>query len=229
MRKVRAAGGQVGGRMFFPCCRFPALSRPCEVCPTFTLITKCWRGKSLLKLRPRLTTTPPRSQIFPEQLTLPPLNFILNSSHILSRSTLHFFFPSKSTKGYLRTSVTMVRIEDVAQDLLAAVMMVIPHFTSDQQDEITKIVRERGHDLTWNAIRYVPLVPSRPKSPSFTLFAFHLLDPPLSSASCIRVFRPVHASSSVTHYTHSPHSRFPKPSNLFTFKFLSTCSQDGCL
>lgn len=53
----------------------------------------------------------------------------------------------------------MVRWEDIRDDLLDAVMQVCPAFTREQQDQIVTILNERGHAVTWNAMRYVGLSP----------------------------------------------------------------------
>lgn len=49
----------------------------------------------------------------------------------------------------------MVRWEDASDDLLDAVMQVCPTLTREQQDQIVTILNERGHAVTWNAVRYV--------------------------------------------------------------------------
>ena len=49
----------------------------------------------------------------------------------------------------------MVKWEDLRDDLFEAVVQVHPPLTKDQQDRIVEIMRSRGHDMAWNAIRYV--------------------------------------------------------------------------
>ncbi|KAK0740661.1 hypothetical protein B0T18DRAFT_431933 [Schizothecium vesticola] len=49
---------------------------------------------------------------------------------------------------------TMVRWEDVREDLLDAMLQVSMPLTRDQQDSIVAILNERGHNVTWNAMRY---------------------------------------------------------------------------
>ena len=49
----------------------------------------------------------------------------------------------------------MVRWEDVREDLLDAMLQVSMPLTRDQQESIVAILNERGHNVTWNAMRYV--------------------------------------------------------------------------
>ncbi|KAJ4307039.1 hypothetical protein N0V88_000414 [Collariella sp. IMI 366227] len=48
----------------------------------------------------------------------------------------------------------MPRWEDIRDDLFEAVMQVHPAINRDQQVEIVKVMKAKGHDMAWNAIRY---------------------------------------------------------------------------
>ncbi|KAK1832735.1 hypothetical protein QBC39DRAFT_433035 [Podospora conica] len=50
------------------------------------------------------------------------------------------------------STFTMVRWEDVREDLLDALMQVTLPLTREQQDNIVAILNERGHQVTWNAM-----------------------------------------------------------------------------
>lgn len=70
--------------------------------------------------------------------------------------------PHSITKSFTKqleppSPFAMVRWEDVRDDLLDAVMQVAPAFTREQQDQIVTILNERGHGVTWNAMRYAGL------------------------------------------------------------------------
>ncbi|KAK4133008.1 hypothetical protein BT67DRAFT_364566, partial [Trichocladium antarcticum] len=47
----------------------------------------------------------------------------------------------------------MPRWEDMRDDLFGAVVSVQPAMSKAQQDEVVEIMRSRGHDMGWNAIR----------------------------------------------------------------------------
>ncbi|KAL2180003.1 uncharacterized protein P884DRAFT_267655 [Thermothelomyces heterothallicus CBS 202.75] len=55
------------------------------------------------------------------------------------------------------TGVTfqMPKWEDIREDLFEAIMQVHPPINKEQQGDIVRIMREKGHDMGWNAIRYV--------------------------------------------------------------------------
>ncbi|KAK0651356.1 hypothetical protein B0T16DRAFT_453833 [Cercophora newfieldiana] len=53
----------------------------------------------------------------------------------------------------------MPRWDEIRDDLFEAYIAVSPPLTKEQQEELTGIMRARGHDMVWNAIRYL-LVPS---------------------------------------------------------------------
>ena len=55
----------------------------------------------------------------------------------------------------------MVRWEDVREDLLDAILQVMGPLTREQQDGIVATLNERGHNVTWNAMRYVSFFLSR--------------------------------------------------------------------
>lgn len=52
---------------------------------------------------------------------------------------------------------TMPKWEDIREDLFEAIMQVQPPINREQQADIVKIMRGKGHDMGWNAIRYVCL------------------------------------------------------------------------
>ncbi|KAK4241351.1 hypothetical protein C8A03DRAFT_12384 [Achaetomium macrosporum] len=52
-------------------------------------------------------------------------------------------------------SVKMPKWEDIRDDLFEAIIRVQPPIDKEQQAEIVKIMQARGHDMGWNAIRYV--------------------------------------------------------------------------
>jgi len=60
-----------------------------------------------------------------------------------------------------RTIFNMVKWEDVQDDLLEAVVAVTPPLSKEQQEQIVGIMTARGHNLTWNAIRYDFLLPPK--------------------------------------------------------------------
>lgn len=49
----------------------------------------------------------------------------------------------------------MAKWEEIRDDLFEAIIQVQPTINKEQQAEIVKIMRVRGHDTSWNAIRYV--------------------------------------------------------------------------
>ncbi|KAL2171639.1 hypothetical protein VTG60DRAFT_2207 [Thermothelomyces hinnuleus] len=49
----------------------------------------------------------------------------------------------------------MPKWEDIREDLFEAIMQVHPPINKEQQADIVRIMREKGHDMGWNAIRYV--------------------------------------------------------------------------
>ena len=58
---------------------------------------------------------------------------------------------------HLRLSLKMPKWEDIRDDLFEAIMQVQPAINKEQQMEIVAAMRARGHDMGWNAIRYVHL------------------------------------------------------------------------
>ncbi|KAK4250143.1 hypothetical protein C7999DRAFT_38854 [Corynascus novoguineensis] len=48
----------------------------------------------------------------------------------------------------------MPKWEDIREDLFEAIMQVHPPINKEQQADIVKIMRGKGHDMGWNAIRY---------------------------------------------------------------------------
>lgn len=52
----------------------------------------------------------------------------------------------------------MARWEEIRDDLIDAIITVHGPFTKEDQTAITKTMNERGHNMVWNAIRYVLLV-----------------------------------------------------------------------
>jgi hypothetical protein len=50
----------------------------------------------------------------------------------------------------------MPRWEDIREDLFEAIIQVNPPINKEQQSEIVEIMKAKGHDMGWNAIRYVP-------------------------------------------------------------------------
>lgn len=51
----------------------------------------------------------------------------------------------------------MVRWEEIRDDLFEAVMQVQGPLTKEQQNQIVDYMKAHGHDMGWNAIRYVIL------------------------------------------------------------------------
>ncbi|KAK3304403.1 uncharacterized protein B0T15DRAFT_494866 [Chaetomium strumarium] len=49
----------------------------------------------------------------------------------------------------------MPKWEDIRDDLFEAIVRVQPPIDKEQQAEIVEILKSRGHDMGWNAIRYV--------------------------------------------------------------------------
>ncbi|KAK3387013.1 hypothetical protein B0H63DRAFT_521091 [Podospora didyma] len=47
----------------------------------------------------------------------------------------------------------MPRWEEIRDDLFEAIMQVQGPLSKEQQEEIVRIMRDRGHDMVWNAIR----------------------------------------------------------------------------
>lgn len=48
----------------------------------------------------------------------------------------------------------MVKFDQVKNDLFEAIYLATqPVLTPDQRDEVVAIMKERGHDMVWNAIR----------------------------------------------------------------------------
>ncbi len=50
----------------------------------------------------------------------------------------------------------MPKWEDIRDDLFEAIIQANPPITKEQQVEIVATMKARGHDMVWNAIRYVP-------------------------------------------------------------------------
>jgi hypothetical protein len=49
----------------------------------------------------------------------------------------------------------MPRWEDIRDDLFEAIIQAHPPINKEQQADIVKHMRDKGHDMGWNAIRYV--------------------------------------------------------------------------
>jgi hypothetical protein len=49
----------------------------------------------------------------------------------------------------------MAKWEEIRDDLFEAIIQVQPTINKEQQADIVKIMQARGHDTSWNAIRYV--------------------------------------------------------------------------
>jgi hypothetical protein len=60
----------------------------------------------------------------------------------------------------------MPRWDDIRDDLFNAYVAVTPALNQEQQEEIVRMMKARGHDMVWNAIRYI--------FPSFCDLAFSL-------------------------------------------------------
>ena len=60
----------------------------------------------------------------------------------------HFIFISRVAK--------MPKWEDIRDDLFEAIIQANPPISKEQQVEIVATMNARGHDMGWNAIRYVP-------------------------------------------------------------------------
>lgn len=50
----------------------------------------------------------------------------------------------------------MPKWEDIRDDLFEAVISVQPALSKEQQEQIVVFMQSRGHNMVWNAIRYVP-------------------------------------------------------------------------
>ena len=48
-----------------------------------------------------------------------------------------------------------VRWEDLRDDLIQGLVNVFPPLNKEQQNEIVMFLQARGHDIVWNALRYV--------------------------------------------------------------------------
>ncbi|KAK4155223.1 hypothetical protein C8A00DRAFT_13709 [Chaetomidium leptoderma] len=48
----------------------------------------------------------------------------------------------------------MPKWEDIRDDLFEAIIQVQPAINKEQQSEIVELMRAKGHDMGWNAIRY---------------------------------------------------------------------------
>lgn len=53
----------------------------------------------------------------------------------------------------------MPKWEEIREDLFEAVMQVHPAMNKEQQADVVRIMRSKGHEMGWNAIRYVLLFP----------------------------------------------------------------------
>jgi hypothetical protein len=89
----------------------------------------------------------------------------------------------------------MVKWEDVQDDLLEAVVAVTPPLSKEQQEQIVGIMTARGHNLTWNAIRYDLLLPPK---------ALHSLLSCLQSPTLTLVLPPRFSFLLQNSYHHSP-------------------------
>jgi hypothetical protein len=49
----------------------------------------------------------------------------------------------------------MAKWEEIRDDLFEAIIQVQPTINKEQQADIVNVMRARGHDTSWNAIRYV--------------------------------------------------------------------------
>ncbi|KAL2127749.1 hypothetical protein VTI74DRAFT_10230 [Chaetomium olivicolor] len=99
----------------------------------------------------------------------------------------------------------MHRWEDIRDDLFEAVMQVQPPLNKDQQAEIVSIMKTKGHDMVWNAIRYVPRSISalRPKEEglvaSFITTSSHILGRLQQDTSTMPSKRILHNWDAETH------------------------------
>jgi hypothetical protein len=48
-----------------------------------------------------------------------------------------------------------VRWEDIRDDLIQGLVNVFPPLNKEQQNDIVAFLQARGHDIVWNALRYV--------------------------------------------------------------------------
>lgn len=71
------------------------------------------------------------------------------------QTSWHNFQLIFASRYSLCLSEKMARWEDIRDDLFEAIIQIQPTINRDQQAEIVKILRARGHDTSWNAIRYV--------------------------------------------------------------------------
>lgn len=95
--------------------------------------------------------------MFPQLLC----NFFSNQLVDIKFRTIHFQSSQQVVQPQLFVTTSalllgrMPRWEDIREDLFEAVIQVQAPINKEQQAEIVRIMREKGHDMGWNAIRYV--------------------------------------------------------------------------
>jgi hypothetical protein len=87
--------------------------------------------------------------------------------HSAARFPTRLHIDTKSaTRGTTGTSPTssvfelakvakMAKWDNIRDDLFEAIIQVMGTINKEQQTEIVNIMRAKGHDMGWNAIRYV--------------------------------------------------------------------------
>ncbi|AEO71555.1 uncharacterized protein THITE_32594, partial [Thermothielavioides terrestris NRRL 8126] len=55
----------------------------------------------------------------------------------------------------------MAKWDNIRDDLFEAIIQVMGTINKEQQTEIVNIMRAKGHDMGWNAIRYTPVTMGR--------------------------------------------------------------------
>lgn len=98
-----------------------------------------------------------------------------------SHSEHHPNFLAPATPQDSAKLATMPRWDEIRDDLFEAIIQVQPAISKEQQMEIVRIMQARGHDMGWNAIRYVSYsdglfaVAAGRKSPSRVFWLFTAL------------------------------------------------------
>ncbi|KAK4455599.1 hypothetical protein QBC34DRAFT_70936 [Podospora aff. communis PSN243] len=88
----------------------------------------------------------------PNKIVSPSPLFVVPSPS--SSDTIHHSPHKKSLFRPIK-QVIMARWDDIRDDLFNAYVAVSPPLNSEQQEEIVRIMKARGHDMVWNAIRYI--------------------------------------------------------------------------
>lgn len=71
-------------------------------------------------------------------------------------SPFPIFLPTFHQQRSSIEDTTMPKWEDIREDLFEAIIQVQAPLSKDQQEQVVQIMQARGHNMGWNAIRYVP-------------------------------------------------------------------------